>query len=353
MKKIIIILAVLTLSTKVNAQTWVNIPDANFRAYLQGIIPSAMSGGSLNISSTLVTITTTMINVPSSGISNLTGVQYFSSLKMLICYTNSLVSLPTLPNSLTYLSCKSNSLTSLPALPNSITFLDCNFNSLTSLPNVPNLLQSLFCSWNNLVSLPALPNSLTFIECTNNNLINLPALPNTLQVLYLQNNSLTSLPVLPNTLTTLIVTGNNISCFPTFPNSITNFAIIGNPYTCLPNYVLPVMNSYTTTPLCVAGNTNGCAVAGFEEYNANNVGFKMYPNPTDKILNVELEISNGDNNYNAIITNNLGQIVLKEEIYFIDKNSYINVNNLPNGIYLLKLKGNNSSTITKKVIITH
>lgn len=309
-----------------------------------------MSGGSLNISSTLVTITTTIINIPSSGISNLTGVQYFTSLKMLVCYTNSLISLPTLPNSLTYLSCHHNSLTSLPALPNSITFLDCKFNSLTSLPNVPNLLQSLFCSWNQLVTLPTLPNSLTFIECGPNNLNNLPALPNSLQTLWSSNNSLMGLPALPNTLLDLRIGNNNISCFPTFPNSITSIDVTGNHYTCLPNYVLPAMNAYTTTPLCVAGNTNGCAVAGFEQFSATNYQLKLYPNPANAVLNVELDLSTPlrVTDYEIEIVNALGQILMEEKV--INQFSSLNIQHLKSGMYFVKVLQDNKVVASKKII---
>ncbi len=285
MKKLLILISFLCIR-QLKAQTYVLIPDANFATFLHGIIPAAMNGDSLDITNTLVTTTTQTINVNSTSISNLYGIQYFSSLKYLycdynyslqtlptlpstlltlICSSNSLSTLPSLPNSLTYLDCRFNSLTSLPSLgsslltvlcssnllttlpslPNSLTYLDCRVNSLTSLPSLGNSLLTLLCTSNSLTTLPSLPNSLTYLDCrvnsltslpslgsslltllcTSNSLTTLPSLPNSLTYLDCTSNSLTSLPALPNSLNELYCEHNNISCFPTFPSSIKPYVI--------------------------------------------------------------------------------------------------------------------------------
>jgi hypothetical protein len=178
-----------------------------------------------------------------------------------------LTSLPTLPNSLIYLDCYFNSLSTLPLLPNSLRYIDCSWNygsstnlatpppgAFDSLPSLPNSPKHLNCSMNHyLKNLPALPPMLTYLNCTADLCPPCAGPPPPTGVL-------NSLPTLPNSLDTLICNDNNISCFPVFPNSLI-YVAIDNPYTCLPNYVLPSMNSYTTTPLCEAGNTNGCPVA--------------------------------------------------------------------------------------------
>ena len=320
MKKFLLI-ALLICIKQINAQTYVAIPDSNFVHYLKTIVPTAFKGDSLNTSSTLVTTTTDSISVSSYSITNLSGIQYFTSLTYLECGTNSLTTLPALPNTLTYLdcsynfldslpvlpnslntlncnsnklhtintfpnsltslSCSTNSLTSLPVLPSTLTYLNCFNNSLTNLPTLPNSLKTLNCAGNSLTNLPGLPNSLNTLQCNENSLTNLPTIPNSLVYLYCFNNSLTSLPTLPdslqhllcyynqltslptlpNTLTYLLCSYNNIACFPTFPNSIGSFDIQPNPYNCLPNYITVMTgNSYTATPLCGIGNTNGCPV---------------------------------------------------------------------------------------------
>ena len=62
------------------AQPYVTIPDANFARFLQKLVPYAMnSNGQLNTSSPAVTALTNM-TVNNKNITNLTGIQYFTSL---------------------------------------------------------------------------------------------------------------------------------------------------------------------------------------------------------------------------------------------------------------------------------
>jgi hypothetical protein len=321
MKKLLLtLILVFNLCKESKAQTYVLIPDANFATYLQGLIPSAMSGNSLNITSTLVTTSTQSIIVNNLGISNLSGVQYFTSL--------------------TWLRCSGNSLTSLPALPNTLTYLDCGFNSLTSLPALPNSLTGMRSNNNSLTSLPTLPSSLIILYCNNNSLTSLPTLPSSLTQLYCHTNSLTSLPALPSSLAQLYSHMNNIKCFPVFPSSIVGMNISPNPYDCLPNYVLPAMNSYTNTPLCVAGNTNGCSVVGVKELSSNIEFTTVYPNPATNILNIRTEGKSIDS---YLIMDVLGRKVLELK----ENTTQINIEGLPKGIYQLLITSEGKSYTSK------
>ncbi len=287
------------------AQNYVPIPDTNFAAALQSIVPAAMSGNQIDTSNMLVTTTTYSIYVPSSSIANLFGIQYFKSLKyldcsnnqitslpilavslqILNCPTNQLTSLPPLPNSLTNLNCSDNQLSSLPIIPtqlqvlycdnnlltglpvlsNTLTKLRCGTNQLTNLPVLPNSLTYLFCPSNQLTSLPALPTLLTYLNCFFNLITDLPTLPDSLHTLFCSNNQLISLPALPNFITTLYCNNNNIQCFPHFPNSLnstsTSLVISNNPFTCLPNYIYCTNPTILTYPLCNLDNSNGCPVS--------------------------------------------------------------------------------------------
>lgn len=234
MKKLLFFLLVICIR-QVNAQTWVNIPDANFAIYLRNHIPAAMSGDSLNTSSTLVTTTTHTINVGGQNIANLFGVQYFTSLTDLGCTFNTFTSLPALPNSLKNLICSYNNLTSLPSLPNALRYMDCHSNALTSLPTLPSLLTKLVCSHNNLTGLPSLPNSLLYIDCSQNTLTNLPTLPNSLTFLYCNNNNLTVLPSLPNAMDTLSCSNNTLTSLPSLPNPLIWLECGNNALTSLPS----------------------------------------------------------------------------------------------------------------------
>jgi type IX secretion system substrate protein len=324
---IVVIVTCYLLPVTCKAQTpYVAIPDSNFVHYLKTIIPTAFKGDSLNKNSTLVTTTTHTINADGLSIANLSGVQYFTSL--------------------TTLYCEDNALTTLPALPNTLTQLFCDRNHITSIPNLPNSLNTIYCQYNSLTSLPVLPTSLQFLWCEHNSLTSLPALPNSLSLLSCFTNSLTILPVLPDSLIALACDSNNISCFPTFPTSITSINIYSNPYNCLPNYVLPAMNSYTTTPLCAAGNSNGCAVAGIQQVAGINNQVTVYPNPANESLT--LTLSKGEGTSTLQITDMLGNKVKQSTIYNLT--SIINVTDLSEGVYNLSVSSSNG-VANKRVVI--
>ena len=345
MKKLLLTLILLfNLCIESKAQTYVLIPDANFAAALQTIVPTAMSGNSLNITSTVVTNSITSLGVSNKSIANLDGVQYFTSLKGLSCTSNLLNSLPALPNTLITLFCGNNSITSIPAVP-SLTLLNCYGNALTSLPSL-NSVVYLDCSQNSLTSLPALPNA-TFVMCQTNSLTILPALSNSLFILFCYENSLTSLPVLPNSLRDLYCMSNNIKCFPVFPSSIQNINISPNPYNCLPNYVLPAMNGFTSTPLCQSGNSNGCDIVGIKELNPINVQISVFPNPFSSsfIIKIEEEISNLD----LVIMNSLGQRVHEQKI--VNGENSITIEKFSSGLYHYIILQNKQQFSRGKLII--
>ncbi len=331
-KKLFIFLLIASFQTK--AQTYVLIPDANFVSYLQSIIPSAMNGSSLNITNTLVTTSTQILNVFSQAITNLDGIQYFNSLNNLQCQNNFLTSLPTLPNSLKSLACQNNSLTSLPSLPNTLTYLNCSYNFLSTLP--------------------VLSNSLISFICNNNNLINLPVLPNSIEYLYCNNNSLSSLPTLPNSLTDLDCSNNNISCFPPFPKIpalpvspelLNNINISPNPFNCLPNYLYAMSSTLTAFPLCSAGNTNGCPISsvGIKNNTLNENQIKIYPNPTNGLVNVAYT-----SYVNSIeIFNLLGEKIYDTKIFEQEFTKEINLTDFKRGFYFIKLSNDYQSFIEK------
>ena len=208
------------LSLQGKSQTWVNIPDANFILVLQDVIPAAIIGDQLNTESPVVAATYSL-DLGGKGITNLFGIQFFTSLTSLTCSNNGLLLLPPLPPSLSELYCNSNQLTSLPDLPASLTVLDCSSNQLTTLPALPASLKKLTCFRNMLAGLPTLPGSLTELICY----------------------------------------ANKITCMPILPNSIGVIDISSNRLACLPNYIKTMENDSVKFPLCEPGNKNGCPLA--------------------------------------------------------------------------------------------
>ena len=322
-KLLLLIFPFLFFGTK--AQTWVTIPDANFANYLQSIIPAAMNGNQMDITNPLVTTSTHTISAVNLGISNLTGIQYFTSLAFLNCDNNyTLTFLPPLPSTLVWLECSANALSSLPALPSSLLYLECAINPITSIPTLPNNLQSLDCGLNSITSLPPLPNSLKHFRCSNDNLTTLPTLPDSLQFFWCDN--------------------CNITCFPIFPNTITSFSISPNPYNCLPNYISAMDSAQSATPLCAPANSNGCpVVAGINQF-ANNTQIKIYPNPAQNNFTVQVS----DNQKQTIQVYNVnGKLILSQ---IINGTTTIDASNFNAGIYNISIT-NNAGVTNKRLVV--
>jgi len=173
MKKIIrSIVAMLTISSAVIAQN-VNIPDANFKAYLVGNI-SINTNGDTEIQVSEAAGFTGNVNCQSLSISDLTGIEAFTNILYLYCNNNNLTSF-NISNSLDLLSlrCNSNQLSSLDISNNSeLTELLCQNNNLLSL-NVTNLteLETFRGQTNQIETLDfSLASNLTSVNCGYNNL---------------------------------------------------------------------------------------------------------------------------------------------------------------------------------------
>ena len=149
--KLLILLFLASLSTYAQ---YTLIPDVNFENKLieLGIDTDGRNG---KVATTSINSITTL-DVSWSEISNLTGIQNFTSLTSLDCKLNNLTTLDLSNNyNLSILDCRGNKLTSLDLskLPLLISVL-CSENFLTSLDVSKNpILAGVFCSKNNLISL--------------------------------------------------------------------------------------------------------------------------------------------------------------------------------------------------------
>ena len=118
MKKLLLCsLAVLLAALAAHADVTINatnFPDATFRSYLLSQYPSGtITTAQLNARDTL--------NLPYKGISNMTGVQYFTQLKRLDLYSNNLTTIDVSANTkLIYLNLGYNKLTSINVENNTV-----------------------------------------------------------------------------------------------------------------------------------------------------------------------------------------------------------------------------------------
>ena len=116
----------------------VNIPDANFKAYLVGNT-SINTNADTEIQCSEASAFTGTIECNGMSISSLSGIEQFTSVTVIICYTNqiSLVDL-SYNTALTTFNCAFNQFTSLDFSNNpALTTLSCSYNQLTSL-NIAN-----------------------------------------------------------------------------------------------------------------------------------------------------------------------------------------------------------------------
>lgn len=222
--KILLLTILAFVSLQLNAQTWIQVPDANFQSYLTAHYPAGAfmtSGGNFFVDSDHPAIQATdSLNFNYITISNLDGIQAFENVWYLSCYSSGLTSLPnTLPPLVRYFSVSYNQLTTLPAtLPATLKYLYCDYNQLTSIPDLPSNLRRLSCSHNMITILPDLPPLLTEVSCGYNQLTAMPEFPLSLLSIDCGRNQLTSLPVLPDSLMTLICNYNQITVLPALPD---------------------------------------------------------------------------------------------------------------------------------------
>jgi len=290
MRKSLVVLGMFAVN-QIIAQNYVHIPDSVFASYLQAVIPNAMYGDSLDITDSLVTSETDSIDISGLPVSNLEGIQYFSSLDYINSYFCELTNIPSLPSSLKHLECGRNYLPSLPILPDSLTHLFCGSNLITELPLLPPKLYYLSCSDNPLTTLPTLPNSVAAIKCNNiSSLTQLPDLPDSLQLLWCFYNSLTSLPQLPNTITSLMCNNNYLTALPYLPDSLNDLRCQTNLLTTLP----PLPNSLRTI-WCQGNSLNSLPLLpdSLEKLHCNVNNISCFPPFPESILPAQYHSGSG------------------------------------------------------------
>lgn len=278
MRRILPLLIFFLTSAYCGYAQYVNIPDDNFKLFLQTNYP-----GCMNSSGQLDTTCSTLLTVDSLGFGgergiycdyyhDMEGIQYFKNLKKFTLHNTCLLNCPLppsveyitaswqssgfmlpanlkyldvsycgwlgngiLPASLEVLIAKNAGLASLPALPASLKYLDVSTgepgspqNVLTQLPTLPNGLVHLNCFGNLISALPALPPALTYLNCSGNGyaspLTMLPTLPPLLDTLDCIN-PLSELPALPSSLTYLRFAGETMTSLPLLPPGLKSFII--------------------------------------------------------------------------------------------------------------------------------
>lgn len=197
-KTLLSILTIGFVSTALNAQN-VNIPDANFKAYLVGNT-AINTNADTEIQVSEASAFNSMMFCEALSINDLTGIEAFTAITQLHCSGNNLTSLNVTQNtSITQLTCGGNQITSLDVSQNTaLTLLDCNNNQLGGL-DISNLaaLTVLDCGSNFLTDLNIANNPLIENVVGQNNMIETftKGANNSLVYLYLANNEFITIDV--------------------------------------------------------------------------------------------------------------------------------------------------------------
>jgi Leucine-rich repeat (LRR) protein len=299
----------------------INVPDANFKAYLVGN-GAINTNGDTEIQCNEANSFSGGIYCSAQSISDMTGLQEFTNLTQLDCRNNSLANLDVNNNvALDYLDCRFNSIVTIDLSNNtallqllignnSITALDVSNNSsLTKLHCYNNMLTVLDVTTNTaLTELFCYFNSITAIDLT-------------------YNSSLTSIQCYDNSLSSLnIANGNNIN--------LSAFGATNNPsLICIQvdDVAYSTTNWTSIDPQAsFSTNCNGSAsINAIEDAYVN-----IYPNPVQDQLYIDSE--NGGIMEVKIIDFS-GRTVSSANEY----TNAINVSDLKGGVYLVRVKTTN------------
>ncbi|MDB9989906.1 T9SS type A sorting domain-containing protein [Flavobacteriales bacterium] len=302
-------------STNCSSPLQTYVPDDNFEAYLEA---NNMGNGIANDDSVTTSniVGITSLDVSFKVISDLTGIEDFTSLTDLDFSSNQLTSLDVSSNiALTHLYCYYNQLDSLDISNNTaLTSLRCFSNQLTSLDVSNNTaLTILSCQSNQLTNLDVSQNTaLSSLRCFSNQLTSLDVSNNT---------ALTFLSGYSNQLTLLDVRNGNNQNLPTF-------RLTGNPnLTCINvDDVTYSTNNWTNIDVQHYFSTNCFAPNSVQEIHHS---ISLYPNPTNE--NVTISINNFNGNIQTEVYDLIGNRLQ------ISNETTISLQDYAKGIYLLKV----------------
>ena len=368
MKKVLLLLFIGIVG--ISQAQIVNIPDVNFKNALIAEGVDTNNDGEIQVSEAE---SVSGVGVYNRNISSLEGIQSFTNIEVLYCWSNPLTSLDVTQNqNLVTLFCHTTQLTSLDVSQNpNLETLSAEFSQLTSIdvsqnPNLEwlivslNQLTSIDVTQNpNLIGLIGASNQLTNIDVSQN--------PN-LEWLDVGDNQLTSIDVTQNpnlvrfycyenqisgvdvsnniNLERLLVNNNQLTELNTRNNgNISRMMAHNNPdLTCI--QVEDVGNAYISAANC-PGFWSWCkdASAIFSEncslstQEFDQISFTLYPNPTQDILNIDSQVP-----VDSVRIYSINGNLVKEA-----SNSFISVSELPAGLYFAQINiGGNS--LTKKFI---
>tara|TARA_B100000902_G_scaffold31590_1_gene37806 strand:- start:10963 stop:12315 length:1353 start_codon:yes stop_codon:yes gene_type:complete len=269
---------------------FIYVPDDNFEQALidlgyDNVMDDLVKAANIN--------SVTSLNIASSNIHDLSGIEGFASLTNLDCSNNNLSYIELNNYYLNDLDCSNNNLTyielyNFPYLND----LDCSNNKIDNLYNLPSTLNTLDCSYNSFSSSLNL-NDFPFLidlNCSNNMINNLYNLPSTLNTLDCSNNSLSSLSSIQQcpSLINLDCSDNYINSLNLNSNNNLVFLNVGDYEGGNRLLSLDVKNNSALINLQCSNNS--LISLDIRNNNNTNMSLSCYNNPTLICINVDDEV---------------------------------------------------------------
>lgn len=334
----------------------ITVPDANFKNYLLNN-PLINGNGDAEIQCGEAASFSGNIDCSDLNINDLTGIELFTNLRGLNCSNNSITNLNI--RQLRYLvniNCTNNQLTDLDLTNTGIDLygnkhIDCSYNQLTSIITPIQMYADYFNYSNNQIATGfatgGSPVSIDTLICDNNGLTTNPLGLSVNNVSYLscQNNQLTQLDFsgsLGSSLKKMFCQSNQLTVLNLANGENANIVAINTTNNAQLDCIQVDDAIYSVSNWTGAdfqfdsgvGFNENCATAGIGEIN-ENIKY-VYPNPADKLLNIETTESEG-----VEIMDILGKEIFSVELKA--GNNTIDINQLTAGVYFIKSV--NGSTI--------
>ena len=280
-----------------------------------------------------------LLDISSSTIFNLSGIEYFTGIISLDCSNNDIVDLKLSSNiSLMHLNCSYNKLCSLDIKNcTELMSVDCSSNTISNVNLAFNTLLNRFsCQKNELTTIDLRNNpDLQQLNCSYNKL-------NYLDVS--QNSNIISINCANNHLTDLNIANSNNNNIPTALFDATH----NNLYCIKVDDVSHANQNWNTKIDMFSYFSNSCTVLGLEDELETFEELTVYPNPADEMLTIDL----GETHQNVTVSiyNAIGKLVLTRNYDEIQK---ANINlDISSGLYVVTINTvegmTASSRLTKK-----
>jgi Leucine-rich repeat (LRR) protein len=334
--KIALFFSAIFLSVNIYAQSLVFSDPHLKAALLTNSLVNTNGDGEIQKSEALAFVGS--LDLSSSSIYDMSGIEYFKGLNTLNCSNNKIkiLDLSSNPN-LVRLNCSNNKISLLNVTNcGDLLNVDCKNNNLSDIDLSSNfLLNILSCQDNNLTDLDLMSNTiLRQLDCSNNQISILNFSNNmNLFALNCSNNQLLELNISNNNNMNIIsssfdATNNNLTCIQ-----------VDNPFYSTQNWSSQIDPS--------AYFSNNCTALNGQYINADTKDeLSVYPNPVGEVLTIQLEKNHS--NVTVEIYNTFGRLVMVQSF---EELSRTNINfDLDAGVYMLNLKSDDGFEKSTKII---